>query len=111
MPVKKKTDSAEMHVASVEMFAPEVKAPSPFFKVNSPPPKPAFAPLVMSNCFYKNSARADAMLILRMLANQNAKYGDYDGFMEQLDREISLKNGDFDAETMARDALINKYLK
>jgi hypothetical protein len=106
--VKKKI---EVSVLPKDMFGPEAPTQSTFFKINTPPPKAPFAPLAMGNCFFKNAARADAMLILRMLANQNAKAGNIDGFFEQINREIAIKSGELDAETAARDALICKFLK
>ncbi|MDR1598054.1 MAG: hypothetical protein LBR89_03920 [Holosporales bacterium] len=96
---------------ALDMFAPDQPPQSMFYKVDSPPPKPPFAPLVMSNCYYKNSARADAMLIIRMLANQSAKSKNFEDFQEQIAREIKIKRGRFDAETMARDALISRLEK
>jgi hypothetical protein len=94
-----------------DMFAPEVPVPSILVKINTAPSKAPFAPLAMGNCFFKNAARADAMLILRMLANQNAKAENVDEFFKQINREIAIKSGDLDAETVARDALICKFIK
>jgi hypothetical protein len=65
----------------------------------------------MQNGFSKNSAKSDAMLILRMLTNQNIKVGNVTEFLCQVNREINIKNGRFESEIMARDALINKFVE
>ncbi|MDR0631436.1 MAG: hypothetical protein LBF66_02620 [Holosporales bacterium] len=108
MPAKGRTSVPEY--AAKCMFSQEAKKPSPFFKTTTTLPKAPFTPLKISGGFYKSAAKADAMLIIRMLANQSAKNGNYCEFLEHLNREISLKNGDFDAETMARDALMSRWL-
>jgi hypothetical protein len=105
MPVK------SIDYAAKCMFAPEKNAPSPFCKTNAPISKAPFAPLKMSGCFNKGAAKSDAMLIIRMMANQSMKDRKYCEFLEHLTREISLKNGDFEAEVLARDVLMSRWLK
>ncbi|MDR1207888.1 MAG: hypothetical protein LBJ89_00890 [Holosporales bacterium] len=100
-----------VYYAAKCMFSPEKNTPSPFCKTNSPISKAPFTPLKMSGCFYKGAAKSEAMLIIRMMANQSAKDRKYREFLEHLNREISLKNGDFEAEVLARDALMNRWLK
>lgn len=85
---------------------------SPFFKVTSSMKVAAssFPTLLMSNGFTRNAARNDAILTLRMIANQAAKNSASDAFLRTLGREISLKQGDFEPEMMMRDALMERFL-
>lgn len=70
----------------------------------------SFPTLLMSNGFTRNAARNDAILTLRMIANQAAKNSASNAFLRTLGREISLKRGDFEPEMMMRDALMERFL-
>lgn len=87
--------------------------PSPFFRV-TPSVKtapPVFPVLLMSNGFDRNAARSEAILALRMSANQAARgLCAKDALLKALGREIALKRGDFEPDMIMRDALIEKFL-
>ncbi|MDR3285680.1 MAG: hypothetical protein LBS83_03285 [Holosporales bacterium] len=95
--------------------AKEVFQETPFLKVQntqgSSPPK--FPIISMKNAFYKGEAVSDAMFIIRFLANQYAKNASDKNFIKKflnaLKSEISIKNGNLEAELASRDALMHKF--
>ncbi|GHS94187.1 hypothetical protein AGMMS49949_07890 [Alphaproteobacteria bacterium] len=117
--VLKKTEEGASPFQAQDLFgnaAPPQEA-SPFHPVKnaSGTEKSTFPIITMENGFDKSSARADAILILRMRANRLAKSlasaSTRASFVQQIQREIALKDGSFDAETMARDSLMAQFLE
>lgn len=119
MPPKLKSDStrtpSSLDCDSLDMFGVWKQAAptsSPFFRV-IPSTKKTVAPfptLLMSNGFDRSAARNDAILTLRLTANQALRASAPNAFLEAVGREIALKRGDFDSETMMRDALMDRFL-
>jgi hypothetical protein len=94
----------------------EKKRQTPFVKVSPMPgsaPK-AFVAITMSSAFDKHKASFEAMLIIRTLAHQDLKRAytaaGQDAFLENVQREVSIKTGEFEPEIMARDALMCRFL-
>lgn len=113
-------EKRKQEIIKKDMFSDENKQfllrNSPFFKVKSESSfsRSSFPSLFMNNGFYRNTARSEAILTLRILANQSAKSLQNktakNHFLGYIYREIHIKSGRFEAEIMMRDALINKYL-
>ncbi|MDR0625093.1 MAG: hypothetical protein LBF72_01410 [Holosporales bacterium] len=92
----------------------EDRAPSVFYKVTCASGEPARALLSVKSAFARWEANADAIMILRLLANQCAKSPQSCGgllkFLQNIYREIALKNGTLEAGVLARDALVDRFL-
>lgn len=85
-------------------------AAGPFFTVQ---PKAATTtrgapPVGILAAFSASQARADSVYILRYLANSALRAAPVDAgaFLSHIGREIALKDGQYEAEILARDALI-----
>lgn len=115
---EKQTEAEAVFVSgNRDMFGvgSQARPASPFYRV-TPRTKsaaPSFPTLLMSNGFDRNAAKADAILTLRMTANQSAKAlpASKEAFLKALGREVALKRGDFEADMMMRDALMEKFLQ
>jgi hypothetical protein len=99
----------------MELFADDVVRQSSFVKVSrTVGAAQKFPSISMAGAFSKRSAATDAVLILRILESQYARALSSSqgrrGFLDTIAREIALKNGDCEADVIARDALICKFL-
>lgn len=104
-------------LVETDMFAtvqPQARAKSPFYPVShTPAAAKSFAPpITLMSGFSKSQAKTDAIYILRGLANQAWKKTPIDksAFLAQVKREIGLKEGQFEAETLARDSLLQRFV-
>lgn len=89
------------------------RGPTPFKKV-VPSPKlqtKSFPKITLESAFSRQQAASDAVFILRMLGSQYARQGQPKGQNAMIQREIQLKKGECEAEILARDALICKFLR
>lgn len=85
--------------------------------IPQPSQREGFPALSMSQGFSRNAARSDAMLTLRIAANQAAKtaqaskatFSQRQDFLDTLDREVALKSGTLEADMAMRDALMAKF--
>ena len=86
---------------------------TPFKRVIPLQTKPAkpFPKITLESAFLRQQATADAIFILRVLGNQYARQGQPKGQSAMIQREIQLKQGECEAEILARDALICKFLR
>lgn len=114
-----KSASKDVPFQEQALFGGEKASKSVLFaKVTpQPPQRSGFPTLLMSQGFSRNAARADAMLTLRISANQAAKMAQVpratasqkQDFLDALDREAALKEGALEPEMAMRDALMMKF--
>jgi hypothetical protein len=90
---------------------------SPFLRIQAQAEQQTskFPIITMNSAFSRNKAAQEAVLILRYFANQYAKKcsepSSVNDFLDNINREIALKSGDFKPELIAVDALMNRFLK
>lgn len=100
----------------IDMFSDtaEKKTTSPFYAVKNFAEQQTEPAVSMLNGFYKSTARTSAIYVIRTIENivsKNLKLKKNKGeYIDNIQREIKIKSGFLDAETVVRDSLINRHL-